>query len=92
MQLNLLETNSGEPARVGFVLSKKVGNAVTRNRVRRQLRAIVYSQLNELRSGQLLAFRVFPAASEANFAELQAEAVAQINQGQRFSAGRSESL
>jgi ribonuclease P protein component len=31
----------GGPARVGFTVSKKVGGAVERNRVRRQLRAIV---------------------------------------------------
>ena len=29
------------PARVGFTVSKKVGNAVERNRVRRRLRALV---------------------------------------------------
>ncbi len=35
----LLEETGGEaPARVGFVVSKAVGNAVTRNRVKRQLR------------------------------------------------------
>jgi len=29
------------PARIGFTVSKKVGNAVERNRVRRRLRAVV---------------------------------------------------
>jgi ribonuclease P protein component len=31
--------SDGEEARVGFTVSKKVGNAVTRNRARRRLRA-----------------------------------------------------
>jgi ribonuclease P protein component len=33
--------DDGGPARVGFTVSKKVGGAVERNRVRRQLREIV---------------------------------------------------
>ena len=36
----LVRADSG-PARVGFTVSKKVGNAVERNRVRRRLREIV---------------------------------------------------
>ena len=37
-----LVTNPGVPKfRIGFITSKKVGNAVTRNQVRRRLRAIV---------------------------------------------------
>src|SRR5579884_1302647 len=31
----------GEPPRVAYAIGRKVGNAVTRNRIRRQLRAIV---------------------------------------------------
>ena len=33
--------SDGGPVRVGFTVSKKVGNAVERNRVRRRLREIV---------------------------------------------------
>jgi ribonuclease P protein component len=40
------------PARLGFTVSKKVGNAVERNRVRRRLREIVrLSGANRMRSG-----------------------------------------
>ena len=42
----------GGPARVGFTVSKKVGGAVERNRVRRQLREIVrLSAATGLRAG-----------------------------------------
>jgi ribonuclease P protein component len=39
--LQARERGNGGPARVGFTVSKKVGNAVERNRVRRRLREIV---------------------------------------------------
>jgi ribonuclease P protein component len=39
------------PARVGFTVSKKVGNAVERNRVRRRLREIVRLSHLPLRNG-----------------------------------------
>jgi ribonuclease P protein component len=39
--LQALARNDGKPARVGFTVSKKVGNAVERNRVRRRLREMV---------------------------------------------------
>ena len=39
--LQLRERDDEKPARIGFTCSKKVGNAVKRNRVRRQLREIV---------------------------------------------------
>ena len=41
-----------EPARLGFTVSKKVGNAVERNRVRRRLREIVrLSATSRLQAG-----------------------------------------
>jgi ribonuclease P protein component len=44
--------DGGGPARVGFTVSKKVGNAVERNRVRRRLRALVrLSAAEPLRGG-----------------------------------------
>ena len=37
--LQALERGDAEPARLGFTVTKKVGNAVVRNRTRRRLRA-----------------------------------------------------
>ena len=39
--LQARKRDDGGPVRVGFTVSKKVGNAVERNRVRRRLREIV---------------------------------------------------
>jgi ribonuclease P protein component len=39
--LQMRDRRDDAPARVGFTVSKKVGNAVERNRVRRRLREIV---------------------------------------------------
>jgi ribonuclease P protein component len=39
--LQMRERGDSRPPRVGFTVSKKVGNAVERNRVRRRLREVV---------------------------------------------------
>ena len=39
--LQMRERDDRQPPRVGFTVSKKVGNAVERNRVRRRLREVV---------------------------------------------------
>lgn len=50
--LQARERNDAGPARVGFTVSSKVGNAVERNRVRRRLREVVrLSAPARLRSG-----------------------------------------
>src|SRR5690554_6774289 len=60
-------------AKVGFVVSKAVGNAVTRNLVKRRLRAVVAQRLSSLPAGALLVVRALPAAAEASFAELASQ-------------------
>jgi len=57
-------------AKVGFVVSRGVGNAVTRNLVKRRLRAVVGQGLGDLPAGALLVVRALPAAATSSFGEL----------------------
>jgi ribonuclease P protein component len=57
-------------ARAGFVVSKAVGNAVVRNRVRRRLRHLARPLLGDLPAGALLVVRALPPAAGASFATL----------------------
>lgn len=61
--------------RVGFVVSKAVGNAVVRNRVKRRLRHDVDALVGRgatPRSG-LLVVRALPAAADASSGDLMAD-------------------
>jgi ribonuclease P protein component len=64
---------AGEPPRVGFVVSRAVGVAVVRNRVKRRLRSVVRGLLCSLPGGSLLVVRALPQAATADHADLAAE-------------------
>jgi len=49
--LQALKAREDGPVRVGFTVSKKVGNAVERNRVRRRLREVVKRAPEHLQTG-----------------------------------------
>ena len=67
------EPSGAEPARVGFVVSKAVGNAVVRNRVRRRLRHLVAPLVGTLPPGSELVIRALPASASMDSAELGTE-------------------
>ena len=62
-----------EPARVGFVVSRAVGNAVVRNRVRRRLRHLMRERIGWLPEGSLLVIRANAAAADARQRDLAAD-------------------
>jgi ribonuclease P protein component len=61
------------PARVGFVVSKAVGNAVVRNRVKRRLRHALVPVVPDLAAGTIVVVRALPASAGASGAELAAD-------------------
>ena len=67
------EVLSGDPAKVGFIVSRAVGSAVVRNRVKRRLRELMRGRLASLPRGGLLVLRAPPAAASARQADLAAD-------------------
>ena len=63
-------TDAGAVPRVGFVVSKAVGNSVVRHRVARRLRHVVRDRLGTVRPGCTLVVRALPSAASAASAEL----------------------
>lgn len=62
--------NRQQPTRVGFVVSKAVGNSVVRHRVSRRLRHLMRERLGTLPAGCTLVVRALPAAAAASSADL----------------------
>ena len=63
----------------GFAVSRAVGGAVIRNRVKRRLRAIMSELLPSLPDGTAVVIRALPRAAEVDYARLHddvADAVA----------------
>ncbi len=75
----LVRPGSREPARAGFVVSRAVGGAVVRNRVRRRLRALMGGHMESLPQGSLLVVRANPRAATARQSDLAADLDLVIN-------------
>ena len=61
-----------EPPRVAFAVGRTVGDAVTRNRVRRQLRAALQEHATDLAAGAGYLVRATPGAAPSSYTELSA--------------------
>jgi ribonuclease P protein component len=84
-----LMTGAGDaPPRVGFVVSRAVGGAVERNRVRRRLRHLVCGHLDALPPGALLVVRALPAAATAPYRRLGDDLTAAIGAASRAGVTR----
>jgi ribonuclease P protein component len=77
----LYPRSSSEPTRFGFIVAKTVGNAVTRNLMRRRLRSIGRDALAFHGFGADIVIRALPGSSEVSWATLHDEICAGIDRG-----------
>ncbi len=82
VHLALLEQGDDAP-RVGFVVSKKVGNSVIRHRVARRFREIVRHHLAEFPPGSTAVLRALPGIEQIPFTDLEDEVLGALGTATR---------
>lgn len=68
----LVDANDAKTSRFAFMASRRVGNAVTRNRAKRLLREAVRAHLNDAKSGWDCFLIARPSTPAAPFSEVKA--------------------
>ena len=83
LRLPTADEPTDRPARAGFVVSRAVGSAVVRNRVKRRLRHAVRDELSALPAGCDLVVRALATAAERSYGELASDLTAAVATAQR---------
>jgi ribonuclease P protein component len=68
--VHLVEGRGAASPKVGLVVGRAVGGAVTRNLVKRRLRHLAHRRLDSLPASAVLVIRALPAAGRAPFGVL----------------------
>jgi ribonuclease P protein component len=69
--LYAVDTGSGNPTKVGFIVAKTVGNAVARNLVKRRLREAAALTVQTHPTGLDIVVRALPASAGSSWASLR---------------------
>ena len=83
----MLPNTVGKP-RLGLSVSKKVGSAVKRNKVRRRLKEVFRSSMERISEDLDFVISARPAAAEATFEELNEEFLRSLHRFDRSDNGR----
>lgn len=83
------EADAQRTARAGFVVSKAVGNAVVRNKVKRRLRHAAAAELPHWPAGTDVVVRATPRAAERDFAELHRDLAEAVEAARTGKGGRA---
>jgi ribonuclease P protein component len=78
------DRNDLDRARFGFVVSRRVGNAVVRNRVKRRLREAMRRHLPQVPPGWDVVIVARQASAEARFSDLEAAIVQALDRAQTW--------
>ena len=71
--LVLYVPSSNNQSRIGITVSKKVGNAVVRNHIKRWMREAARKEFHNLRGFWDIVLIAFPQAKNSNFSAIQEE-------------------
>ncbi|MCU1440266.1 MAG: rnpA [Rhodoglobus sp.] len=79
--LHVVDRGAENPTRFGFIVAKSVGGAVTRNLVRRRLRAVCRDILSTVPVGADVVIRALPGSEGVDWATLHTEIAIGIDRG-----------
>lgn len=71
--IHIVNNDKSDGVRFGFIVSKAVGNAVVRNKVRRRLRAAAAQLLPNVPAHSDIVVRALADSAQAGWSTLQAE-------------------
>lgn len=79
--VSIVTTGPERTARFGFVVSRKVGNAVNRNRVRRRMKAVAGELIATGTTGVDVVVRALPTVTALDWPALRSELRDAVNRG-----------
>jgi ribonuclease P protein component len=75
-----LRTESSTGPRFGVIVSKQVGGAVVRNRVRRRIQSVCADALARIPATDTIVIRALPGAGDLDWASLRAEVTTALDE------------
>lgn len=83
--LHVKTTDSADPARFGFIVTRAIGKAHVRNQIRRRYKALALELIRSGLQGKDIVVRVHPRSAVASYAELRSQLIDCVEQHQLIS-------